>query len=95
MYTCDMIVGFRQMDSPVLRKHYGQEQLFSLVFSGVPFVRATYHDNRSAWANSHVASILLAHNHAGRSPDGLWSCYKASRRHALGEKSKKKSVKSK
>lgn len=95
MYTCDMVVGFRQMNSPVLRKHYPQEELFNLVF-GVPFVRATYHQNRSAWANSkHVASILRGHELAGRSVDGLWTCYLASRRHALGEKSKKKSVRSK
>ena len=96
MYTCDMIDGFRQMDDPVLQKQYGQGELFSRVFSGMPFVHATYHDNRTAWANSQsVTSILMAHVRAGRSSDGLWSCYKASRRIALGEKSKKKSMKSK
>lgn len=98
MYTCDMLVGFRQMDSPVLRKHYPQDELFNLVF-GVPFVRATYHQNHSAWANSQpvvpLAAILRGHERAGRTLEGLWTCYLASRRHALGEKSKKKSVRSK
>ncbi|KAG1786127.1 uncharacterized protein HD556DRAFT_1449982 [Suillus plorans] len=92
MYTCDMLVGFHQMDSPVLRKHYPQDVLFNLVF-GVPFVRATYHQNCSAWANSQplapLAAILRGHECAGRTLEGLWTCYLASRRHVLGEKSKK------
>ncbi|KAG2114124.1 hypothetical protein DEU56DRAFT_919623 [Suillus clintonianus] len=82
----------------ILRKHYPQDELFNLVF-GVPFVRATYHQNRSAWANSErvpsLASILRGHERAGRTLDGLWTCYLASRRHVLGEKSKKKSIRSK
>jgi hypothetical protein len=95
MYTCDMLVGFRQMDSPVLRKHYPQDELFDLVF-GVPFVRATYHQNHSAWVNSQrvpsLAKILRAHERAGRKLDGLWTCFLSERRHVLGEKSKKKSI---
>ncbi|KAG1795002.1 hypothetical protein EV424DRAFT_1547694 [Suillus variegatus] len=94
MYTIDMVVGFRQMDSLLLRQHYTQEELFSLIF-GVPFVRATYHANRSAWANTKTTSLLLAHERAGRTLDGLWTCYLAARRDALGQTSKKKSVKSK
>jgi hypothetical protein len=95
MYTCDMLVGFRQMDSPVLRKHYPQDELFDLVF-GVPFVRATYHQNHSAWANSQrvpsLAKILRTHERAGRNLDGLWTVFLSERRHVLGEKSKKKSI---
>ncbi|KAG1775787.1 hypothetical protein EV702DRAFT_1046677 [Suillus placidus] len=94
MYTIDMAAGFRQMDSLLLRQHYSQEVLFGLIFS-VPFVRATYHVNRLAWANTKNTSLLLAHECAGRTLDGLWTCYLAARRDALGQTSKKKSVKSK
>jgi hypothetical protein len=94
MYTIDMVIGFQQMDSVLLHQHYTQEVLFSLIFS-VPFVHATYHANRSAWANTKNTSLLLAHECAGRTPDGLWTCYLAVHRDALGQTSKKKSVKSK
>lgn len=88
MFTRDMAVGFRQMDAPMLRVYYPQEQLFSLIF-GVPFVRATYHANHALWLNSHnVKAIRNAHERAGRTPEGLWASYLASRRAALGEKSK-------
>ncbi|KAG2121111.1 hypothetical protein DEU56DRAFT_918349 [Suillus clintonianus] len=91
MFTCDMVVGFRQMDSPLLRVHYPQEELFGLIF-GVPYVRATYHSNHALWVNSSkVISILQAHEHAHRAPDGLWAHYLSSRRAALGEKTKKRS----
>lgn len=94
MYTIDMVVGFRQMDSLLLCQHYSQEVLFGLIFN-VPFVRATYHSNRSAWANTKNTSLLLAHKRAGRTPEGLWTCYMAACQEALGQTSKKKSVKSK
>ncbi|KAG2109514.1 hypothetical protein DEU56DRAFT_905628 [Suillus clintonianus] len=71
MYTLDMTVGFQQMDNVNLRVHYSQEQLFSLVFGGAPFVRATYHQNRKAWRETEM-TILEMHKRAGRTPDGLW-----------------------
>ncbi|KAG2121292.1 hypothetical protein DEU56DRAFT_760710 [Suillus clintonianus] len=70
MYMMDMATGFRQMDSLLLRQHYSQEILFGLIF-GVPFVHATYHVNRSAWANTKKTSLLLAHERTGRTLDGL------------------------
>ncbi|KAG2751906.1 hypothetical protein P692DRAFT_20725628 [Suillus brevipes Sb2] len=90
MYTLDITVGFQQMDNVNLRVHYSQEQLFSLVFGGAPFVRATYHQNRKAWRETEM-TILEMHKQAGRTPDGLWSNYLAARRLALGEVSKKHS----
>lgn len=90
MYTLDMTVGFQQMDNANLRAHYSQEQLFSLVFGGAPFVRATYHQNRKAWRETEM-TILDMHKRAGRTQDGLWSNYLAARRLALGEVSKKHS----
>ncbi|KAG1731338.1 uncharacterized protein EDB91DRAFT_1252205 [Suillus paluster] len=91
MFTCDMVVGFCQMDSPLLCVHYPQEELFGLIFS-VPYVCATYHSNHALWVNScKVTSILQVHERAHCTPDGLWAHYLSSHHAALGKKTKKRS----
>jgi hypothetical protein len=87
MYTTDMVTGFQQMDDKNLRARFQQEDLFCRIF-GVPFVKATYHDNRRAWQKTDPA-ILASYKAAGRTANGLWSHYLAARREALGEKTKK------
>ncbi|KAG2034967.1 hypothetical protein BDR03DRAFT_984025 [Suillus americanus] len=76
---------------PRCRRHARFSQvLFSFTFGGVPFVRATYHQNPKAWLETEP-TILEMHKKAGRTQDGLWSNYLAARRRALGEVSKKHS----
>ncbi|KAG1719108.1 uncharacterized protein EDB91DRAFT_1257907 [Suillus paluster] len=87
MFTVDMTAGFHQMDNKILRATYQQEELFQHVF-GVPFVKATYHQNRKAWQTTNL-NVLAEHEAAGHTPAGLWSRYLAARRDALGEQSKK------
>jgi len=87
MYTTDMVTGFQQMDDKNLRARFQQEDLFCHIF-GVPFVKATYHDNRRAWQKTDPA-ILASYKAAGRTANGLWSHYLAACREALGEKTKK------
>lgn len=87
MYTTDMVTGFQQMDDKNLRARFQQDDLFRRIF-GVPFVKATYHDNRRAWQKTDPA-ILASYEAAGQTVNGLWSHYLAARREALGEKTKK------
>jgi hypothetical protein len=87
MYTTDMVMGFQQMDDKNLRARYQQDDLFRCIF-GVPFVKATYHENRRAWQKTDSA-LLATYEAAGQTLNGLWSHYLAARREALGEKTKK------
>lgn len=87
MYTTDMVMGFQQMDDKNLRARYQQDELFRCIF-GVPFVKATYHDNHRAWQKTDSA-LLATYEAAGQTVNGLWSHYLAARREALGEKTKK------
>ncbi|KAG1777176.1 hypothetical protein EV702DRAFT_1226088 [Suillus placidus] len=87
MFTVDMTAGFHQMDNKILRATYQQEELFQHVF-GVPFVKATYHQNHKAWQTTNL-NVLAEHEAAGHTPAGLWSRYLDARRDALGEQSKK------
>ncbi|KAG1764855.1 hypothetical protein EV702DRAFT_1051226 [Suillus placidus] len=84
MYTIDMAVGFQQMSTASLHTRFNQETLFSLIFGGTPFIRATYHQNRKSWLETEL-SILEAHKKAGCTRDGLWSNYLDAQHLALGE----------
>ncbi|KAG1760564.1 hypothetical protein EV702DRAFT_1242805 [Suillus placidus] len=87
MFTVDMTAGFHQMDNKILQATYQQEELFQHVF-GVPFVKATYHQNHKAWQTTNL-NVLVEHEAAGHTPAGLWSRYLAACQDALGEQSKK------
>ncbi|KAG2117878.1 uncharacterized protein F5147DRAFT_648318 [Suillus discolor] len=87
MYTTDMVMGFEQMDDKNLRMRFQQDDLFHRIF-GVPFVKATYHENHCAWQKMDP-SILAIYEAAGQTVNGLWLHYLATCRAALGEKTKK------
>ena len=87
MHTIDMVAGFRQMDDKHLRAMYLQHELFPLIF-GVPFIKATYHQNHKVWQVTDHA-ILAVQEAASHTSLGLWSHYLTAHRRALGQQSKK------
>lgn len=89
MYTIDMSEGFHQMKDKRLRAAFWQPELFNRIF-GVQFMKGTYHDNLHAWEKMQP-DLQAQYEKAGRTPKGLWSCYLAARRAALGQQSKKSS----
>ncbi|KAG2336435.1 hypothetical protein BDR05DRAFT_1005876 [Suillus weaverae] len=88
VYMIDTVVWFSAdglsdgLTTPPQR--YTQRGTFQSIF-GVPFVRATYRANRSAWANAKNTSLLLARECAGHTLGDLWTRYLAARRDTLGQ----------
>ena len=74
MYTVDMAAAFRQLDDPTFRDVLRQDELFECIF-GVPYVKATYHQNHRAWINA-VPTLREMHEHAGYTSQGLWKHFK-------------------
>jgi hypothetical protein len=84
MFTCDMAVGFHQMDNKALLVRYSQEESFGCIFQGAVFRQGTYYDNRYKFTNA-IPSLLAEHKAAGNSKNGKWSTYVAAHRMALDE----------